>query len=257
MALFELIAFDADDTRWHSEILYLRAQEKLATLLSAYASEKDVEKELLRTEEANIALYGYGIKSCTLSMIETAISLSAGDIAAADIGRIIEFGREMLTAETRLLDHAGETVALLARSYRLMIITKGDLLDQHAKLARSGIAHHFDDIEVVSSKDSDRYQAVLARAGIRPDQFLMVGNSLKSDVLPVLSLGAYSVYIPYHITWAHEQTSETLPASDRFHRLNHLGQLPQLIEQLTDGRPRSVLGRLPERGEGPSTISAG
>lgn len=249
--MLELIAFDADDTLWHSEILYLRAQGKLASLLSSYADEKQVEKQLLTTEEANIALYGYGIKSCILSMIETAISLSGGDITAAEINRIIDFGREMLTAETRLLEHARDTVAQLARSHRLMIITKGDLLDQHAKLARSGIAHHFDDIEVVSTKDPARYRAVLARVGIRPEQFLMVGNSLMSDVLPVLSLGAYAVYIPYHITWAHEQAADELPVGDRFHQLDHLGQLPGLIEQLTERSIDLAQRRLTGIGEGP------
>ena len=230
----DIIAFDADDTLWHSEVLYVRAQGKLARLLSMYVSEKEVEQRLLRAEEANIAYYGYGIKSFTLSMIETAIDLSRGDIPAADIARIIGFGREMLTAETRLLEHARETVSALARSFPLMIITKGDLLDQKAKLDRSGIAHYFEHVEVDSHKDEGSYRVLLAKHGIRPERFVMVGNSLKSDILPVLSLGGHAVYVPYHVTWAHEQISDPAPESERFHPLAHLGQLPELIKRLDD-----------------------
>jgi putative hydrolase of the HAD superfamily len=232
---FDIIAFDADDTLWHSEILYVRTQEKLAKLLSAYADEREVEERLLRAEEVNIGTYGYGVKSFTLSMIESAIDLSDAEIPAADIARIIGFGREMLTTETRLLEHAKETVSELARSFRLMMITKGDLLDQKAKLARSGLAHYFEHVEVDSHKDEGSYRALLAKYGIRPERFLMVGNSLKSDVLPVLSLGGHAVYIPHPVTWALERSSEPLPEGERFHRLEHLGQLPELIERLVDG----------------------
>jgi len=231
----DIIGFDADDTLWHSEVLYVRAQGKLADLLSAYASEKEVERGLLRAEEANIGLFGYGIKSFTLSMIETAVDLSSGDIPAADIARIIGFGKEMLRAETRLLEHARETVSELGRSFRLMIITKGDLLDQKAKLERSGIAHHFEHVEIDSRKDEGSYRALLGKHGIRPERFVMVGNSLKSDIMPVLTLGGHAVYIPYHVTWAHEQAEEPPPEHGRFHRLEHLGGLPALIERL-DGR---------------------
>ena len=164
-------------------------------------------------------------------MIETAVDLSEGKIVGSEISEIIGYAREMLAAEIRLLDHAEETVARLAGSH-LMLITKGDLLDQQSKLARSSIGHYFASVHVVSDKKEATYRTLLAQHGIAPERFVMVGNSLKSDIVPVLALGAHAVHIPYAITWAHEEVAVPPFARGRFHELENLGRLPALIERL-------------------------
>jgi putative hydrolase of the HAD superfamily len=229
---FDLIAFDADDTLWHNEILYAEAQGKLRELLSGYADGETIDQRLYQTEMSNLKYYGYGIKSFTLSMIETAVELTRGRIEGAEVLQIIGLAKEMLTSQTRLLDHAEETVRELARSYELMIITKGDLLDQQSKLSRSGLGDCFRYVEVVSQKTQRLYRRLLAKYGVEPQRFLMVGNSLKSDILPVLALGGQAVYVPYHLTWAHEVVDGQHVEHDGYYELEHLGQLPQLIEQL-------------------------
>ena len=237
---FEVIGFDADDTLWQNELLYVDAQDKFKQLLSDYVAAETVEQQLFETEMRNLPSYGYGIKSFTLSMIETAVDLTGGRIAGADVLSIIGLAREMLTAPVRLLNHTEETLRELAMSHALMMITKGDLLDQESKLARSGIGDCFRHVEVVSTKTPEAYAALLAKYGVAPQQFLMVGNSLKSDILPVLALGGKAVYIPYHTTWAHE-TVDAPPGgqdggpsvqSSGWYELEHLGQLPQLVERL-------------------------
>ena len=232
---FDLIAFDADDTLWHNEILYAAAQDKLRVLLAGYADGETVDQWLYQTEMSNLQYYGYGIKSFTLSMIETAVELTQGKIQGPEVLQIIGFAKEMLTSQTRLLERAEETVCELARSYELMVITKGDLLDQQSKLSRSGIGDYFRYVEVVSQKTQSTYAALLARYGIEPQRFLMVGNSLKSDILPVLALGGQAVYVPYHITWAHETVDSQDVEHDGYYELEQLGQLPQLIGRLDCG----------------------
>ncbi len=229
--MVEMIAFDADDTLWHSEILYVSAQDKLKQLLSAYHPAKWVEEKLYQTEVRNLQHFGYGIKAFTLSMVETAVELTEGQIRGAEIGQIIEWGKTMLQADIQLLDGVAETVAALAERYPLMLITKGDLLDQQAKIARSGLAHYFQHVEIVSEKTPDIYRSLLARYNLAPQQFLMVGNSLKSDVLPVLAIGGQAVYVPYQFTWAHETAAAPGGQADYF-QLEHLGQLPALLEKL-------------------------
>jgi putative hydrolase of the HAD superfamily len=230
--MLDLIAFDADDTLWHNESLYRQAQQQLQALLSPYAAAEVVKQRLFRTEMRNLPLYGYGIKSFALSMIETAIELSEEQVSAAGIGRLLDVARAMLAADVQLFDHAEATLASLAGRYPLMLITKGDLRDQQAKLARSQIQGYFEHVEVVSEKTEQTYASLLERHGVPPDRFLMVGNSLRSDVLPVLALGAFSVYVPYHLTWMHEQV-DALPAGQAgFYTVEHLGQLPALVEQL-------------------------
>lgn len=228
----DLIAFDADDTLWHNEILYTEAQDKLKKLLSSYADGETVEQRLYQTEMGNLKYYGYGIKSFTLSMIETAVELTRGKIQGTEILQIVGLAKEMLTSEVQLFEHTAETVCDLAKSYELMVITKGDLLDQQSKLSRSGLGDCFQYVEVVSQKTHHVYQTLLAKYRIEPQRFLMVGNSLKSDILPVLALGGYAVYIPYHTTWAHEAVDSQPTGHDGYYELEHLGQLPQLIEQL-------------------------
>jgi putative hydrolase of the HAD superfamily len=168
-------------------------------------------------------------------MIETAVELTKGKILGAEILQIVGFAREMLTFEVQLLEHAEETVCGLARSHELMVITKGDLLDQQSKLSRSGIGDYFRHVEVVSEKTQSTYAVLLAKYRIEPQRFLMVGNSLKSDVLPVLAVGGHAVYIPYHTTWAHETVDSQRVGHDGYYELEHLGQLPQLIERLGCG----------------------
>jgi putative hydrolase of the HAD superfamily len=229
---FDLIAFDADDTLWHNETLYAEAQRKLKELLSRYADGEMVAQWLYEKEMSNLQYYGYGIKSFTLSMIETAVELTKGKIEGSEVLKIIGFAKEMLTSEVQLFEHAEETVRELAKSYELMMVTKGDLLDQQSKLSRSGLGDYFRYVEVVSQKTQRVYQTLLAKYRIEPQRFLMVGNSLKSDILPVLAFGGTAVYIPFHITWAHEAVDSRDIGHDGYYELEHLGQLLQLIEQL-------------------------
>jgi putative hydrolase of the HAD superfamily len=231
--MFDLIAFDADDTLWHNEFLYTQVQDKLKILLANYVDSETVEQRLYETEMRNLKYYGYGIKSFTLSMIETAIALTKGKIQGAEVQQIIDFGREMLTAEVQLLEHAKETLSKLAQSYELMVITKGDLLDQKSKLSRSYLSDYFQYVEVVSDKTQQTYETLLAKHGIKPQRFLMVGNSLKSDILPVLALGGHAVYVPYQTTWVHEIVDSPLVEHDGYYELEHIGQLPGLVEELS------------------------
>lgn len=231
--MFDLIAFDADDTLWHNEPLYSDAQNKLAALLSDYANSDAVAQRLFATEMGNLEYYGYGIKSFTLSMIETAIKLSNGKIPSTEIERIIQLARNMLANQTQLLEHVEETVHTLSKSFPLMIITKGDLLDQEVKLARANIGDYFQHVEIVSHKNQTTYADLFSRHNIDPHRFLMIGNSLKSDVLPVVELGGHGVYIPYHVTWAHEVMEHHPGRHNGYHELEHIGQLPNLIEQLS------------------------
>lgn len=234
--MFDLIAFDADDTLWQNERLYARAEEGLAELLAGYLPIEAVKRRLFQTEMGNLELYGYGIKSFTLSMIETAIRVSEGKIGADKIWQIIGLARDMLQAQVELLDHAEDAVAALAEDHELMLITKGDLLDQQRKLERSGLAPYFAHVEVVSHKTSAVYQDLLERYGIAPERFLMVGNSLRSDIAPVVSLGGTAVYIPQNLTWAHETVVEETVEEHAYHTIEHLGQLPALVAKLVETR---------------------
>jgi putative hydrolase of the HAD superfamily len=236
--MLDMIAFDADDTLWHNETLYARAQERFKQLLMASrpgAAPHDAEQvgqKLYETEMRNLGQYGYGIKGFALSMIETALELTGGSITGQDIRRILDIAQDMLNAEVELVEHARPTLATLSAFYPLMLITKGDLFDQGRKLARSGIAPYFQFIEIVSDKTREAYRSILTKYRIAPARFLMVGNSLKSDVLPVVALGGRAVYIPYHITWAHEAVVEESSGTG-YVQLDHLGLLPALIEQIS------------------------
>jgi putative hydrolase of the HAD superfamily len=235
MPTFDLIALDADDTLWHNERIYTGVQARFARLLSPYHPKEVVEARLYQTETRNIKSFGYGIKSFTLSMIETAVELTEGQISAKDIQAIIDLGKGMLDAEVELLEHTAGTITRLAARYRLMVITKGDLQDQQTKIARSGLGRYFQYIEVVNDKTRDIYSQLLKKLSIQPGRFLMVGDSLRSDILPILELGGQAVYIPYQITWLHE--SAEIPAQDTpgFHQIENLGQLPGLLEKLDAG----------------------
>lgn len=226
---FDAIAFDGDDTLWHNESLFSMTQERFRAVLTAHAggmAPADLDRRLLEAETRNLRYFGYGIKGFVLSMIETAVEVTEGSIPARDIRDLIDFGKAMLEHPVELLDGVAEVVGRLAAERPLLLITKGDLFDQESKVARSGLADHFRAVEVVSEKDPATYARVLARHGIAPARFLMVGNSVRSDILPVLALGAQAVHIPYHLTWAHEEAEA--PA-EGYRRLDSLHGLPALL----------------------------
>lgn len=228
------IGFDADDTLWHNESIFEAAHEKYRALLVRWHDAATIDRRLFATEMRNLDLYGYGIKAHALSCIETAIELSGGDIRAAEIREIIASAKEMLAHPVELLAGAAETVPLLAQSCQLLLVTKGDLRDQERKLAKSGLAAYFRHTEIVAEKDRETYARVLRRLQIPPGQLLMVGNSLKSDILPALELGAYAVLIPYHLLWQAELAAPPPPASaaNRFFQLQTLRELPALVARL-------------------------
>ena len=232
MHTFKLIGFDADDTLWHTERLYVNAQSKLKRLLAHYVADEQMDERLYETESRNLDHFGYGITAFALSMIETAIELTDGRISAHDVQQIIDSAREMLAADVELLDHVAEALAVLSASHTLMLITKGDLRDQETKIERSGLGDHFRHVEIVSDKSAQTYGNILARHALRPQDFLMVGNSLRSDILPVLELGSNAVYIPQEFTWVHETADLPEAGHPGFHELEHVGQLPDLIRRL-------------------------
>ena len=231
MSRFDVIAFDADDTLWHNERLYARAQDRFRALLAHYHSPDWIDARLYQTEMRNLPHFGYGIKAFALSMIETAVELTEGRIAGSDIQTIIDSIKAMLAADVELMEHAAETLERLAETYTLMVITKGDLRDQELKIARSGLAQLFRHVEIVSDKSPATYGTILRRHGIAPDRFLMVGNSLRSDILPVLALGGSAVYVPYQLTWAHENAASPAGRAG-YYELAHLGLLPDLLDSL-------------------------
>jgi putative hydrolase of the HAD superfamily len=231
--MFDIIAFDADDTLWHNETLYSAALDGLKLILAPYAPPEQVAHTLFETEMRNLAYYGYGIKSYALSMIETAIQISAGKIDGQGVLQVIGLAKDMLNANIQLFDHAQQVVTRLSALYPLMLITKGDLLDQQRKLTRSGLEACFRYVEIVTDKTPESYAALLERYHTDPARFLMVGDSLRSDILPVIALGGCAVHIPYHITWAHEHIDLTDEQRQHFHKLDHLGLLPGLIEKLS------------------------
>src|SRR5215510_16004713 len=214
--MFDVIAFDADDTLWHNEPIYRGAQRQVLDILAHYHDQEWIERRMNETEIRNLEHYGYGIKGFTLSMIETAIELTEGRISGAEIGRIIELTREMFKAPVVLLDGVEETITKLATLHDLMLITKGDLFEQQAKIARSGLADHFSKIEIVPIKISDTYLSITARHEITPHRFLMIGNSIRSDILPVIEIGGRAIHIPYETTWEHEIVPEAELAGKDF-----------------------------------------
>lgn len=223
--MIKTIAFDADDTLWHNERIFLDAKAKYANLLSTYHDAEWIEQRLDEAETRNIKHFGYGIKGFTLSMIETACELTENRITGREIQQIITFAREMLASPIELLEGVSETIRELSQQYNLMVITKGDLFDQEAKLARSGIGDHFGAFEIVPRKDAKIYKYVMRRHQIPAEEFLMVGNSLKSDILPVLEAGAQAVYIPYETEWFHEKVSDEELKDKDFVQLNKMDEL--------------------------------
>jgi putative hydrolase of the HAD superfamily len=231
MAGLDVIAFDADDTLWHTESLFQDTQARLAEILDGYAPHEEVMTRLHDTETRNISLFGYGIKGFTLSMIETAIDLSGARISANDVHSIIMMGKAMLDSPLQLMDDAGKVLDRLSADYPLFLITKGDVLDQQNKIEKSGLAEKFAAIEVVQEKDPSTYLEIFERHGVEPSRSLMVGNSVPSDVQPVLDLGGFGVHIPYHVTASFEQHDDD-PDHPNFRRLERIADLPDLIDGL-------------------------
>jgi putative hydrolase of the HAD superfamily len=220
-----VIGLDADDTLWHNESIFHLTQAQYFDLLKDYGEADHMMARLLEVERRNLRLYGYGVKGFTLSMIETAIDLTRGAVPAKTIMAIMELGRAMLEHPVEPLPGVAETLEALKGRYRLVMITKGDLLNQEQKLARSGLGDRFDAIEIVSEKDADTYRRIVARQDVPAEQTVMIGNSLKSDVLPALEAGLWGIHIPYHITWAHERAEPPLD-DPRFAKLETIREVP-------------------------------
>ncbi len=225
------IAFGADDTLWQTERIFIDTKEKYAALLADYHDYNYIERHLDATETKNIRHFGYGVKGFTLSMIETACELTEGRITGDKIKQIIGFAKEMLAAPIDVLEGVRETIEELSRNYRLMVITKGDLLDQETKLARSGLGDYFDAFEIVPRKDAKIYKYVMRRHEIAAEEFLMVGNSLRSDILPVLEAGARAVFVPYETEWFHERVSDEELEGKQFGRIETMRELPEWLKR--------------------------
>ncbi|GAB4031387.1 HAD family hydrolase [Spirosoma gilvum] len=204
----KLIAFDADDTLWVNEPNYVDVKQKLCDLLSHHIDEETLSSRFYDTQIRNMNHFGYGAKSFILSMIETAIELTNGAITGSEIQQIIDTGRRLIDYPIDVLDGIPEVLDTLSRNFDLMLLTKGDLFDQESKIARSGLGHYFKHMEIVSEKNEQAYQRVLQKYNVQPADFIMIGNSLKSDILPVVHIGGHAIHIPYSITWIHERVED-------------------------------------------------
>jgi putative hydrolase of the HAD superfamily len=208
--MIKIIAFDADDTLWHNELYFQEGEHKFCALLENYLPQHTVQRELLKTEIENIALYGYGIKAFMLSMIETAMRITDRKISNEAIEKIIAIGREQLERPVELIDGVENVLKALKPKYKLVMATKGDLLDQERKLKKSGLMSYFHHIEIMSEKKEADFEKLIKHLDIKPAELMMIGNSVKSDILPILNIGGHGIHIPYHITWGHEQVDATV-----------------------------------------------
>ena len=224
----KVIGFDADDTLWVNEPYYREAEDQFVKLIAAYGVQEDIASALFKTEMANLELYGYGIKAFMLSLVECAIQLTKHSVSASTIQQILDLGKGMLQRPIELLDEVKGGLNILAPRYRLIVATKGDLLDQEGKMKRSGIASFFHHIEVMSDKKEEHYVQLLNHLDIESREFLMIGNSMKSDIIPPLNLGAWAIHVPFHTTWAFEEV-ELDPEADRFFRVKQLREALGLI----------------------------
>ncbi len=226
------LAFDADDTLWVNEPFFFQAQDRLEELLKPYAdfSEEAMVDALYRVERKNLGLFGYGAKGFTLSMIESAIELSGGKVTAQDIQQILDWGKGVMGYPIELFDEVDELLPRLKQDYRMMIITKGELFNQESKIARSGLAQHFEIIEIVSEKDPETYRKILERHAIEPGEVLMIGNSIRSDILPCVEIGIQAVHIPRVVYWQHETVDST--GNAEFGVIDSLQDLPAYLNNL-------------------------
>ena len=220
----KVIGFDADDTLWLNEVHYRNAEKQFVELMEPWLTEREARKELFRLEMQTLSLYGYGAKGFTLSMISAAISISNGQVGNDVIKQIIDLGKALINAPLELLDNVVDVLAALHLDYKLIVATKGDLLDQERKLRNSNLEQYFHHVEIMSDKNPDSYLKLIRHLDINPEEFLMIGNSLKSDVIPVLEIGSDAIHIPYHMTWEHEHVPDETDIQpymtlDRFHGL--------------------------------------
>lgn len=229
IASVKIIAFDADDTLWHNEQFFRETEEKFSAMLEEFLPVHASQRELLAIEIKNIDLYGYGIKAFMLSMIEAAIQITNARISAASIEKIIALGKEMLDKPVVLLPEVESVLLLLSQKYRLVVATKGDLLDQERKLKKSGLSKYFHHVEIMTEKKEADYEKLIRHLDIVPQEFAMIGNSLKSDVLPILQLGGFGIHIPYHTTWVHETVDAEIK-SDRFFHFENIKEILSLFE---------------------------
>jgi putative hydrolase of the HAD superfamily len=227
-----VVGFDGDDTLWHSETRFHVTQGEFRDLLGRHVPDADAGARLAETEMRNLAIYGYGVKSFTLSMLETAIQLTKGEIPAPDLEVILGWGKRMLMQPTELLPDVEETLRAVSSQHDLLLITKGDLFDQESKLARSGLGDLFLGVEILSEKNAETYSGVFKRRGIDPADFVMVGNSLRSDVVPVVGLGGRAVHIPYAVTWQHEHVPDEELPQDGWRRIEMMADLPGALKDL-------------------------
>ena len=225
------IGFDADDTLWHHEKYFVATKQRFVELLAPYAPPESTEAELHETEIANVGHYGFGVKSFTLSMIETAIALTSDNVPGALIGDIVELGRAMLTHPVTPFPGVRETLEALRSRYKLLVITRGDLIDQERKLAASGLIAYFDEIEIVSDKTRPVYERIFNRHGDGPDRAMMIGNSMRADVVPALAAGAWAMHVPSEYVWSLDLAEEPTDAA-RFRRLTHISEMLPIIAEI-------------------------
>jgi putative hydrolase of the HAD superfamily len=226
----KVIGFDADDTLWVNETYFREAETEFGNLLSEYETLNKIDQELFRKEIDNLPMYGYGVKAFTLSMVESALEQSNYNISQKSIEAILNIGKNMLNKPVDLLDGVEEVLKNLSKKYRLILATKGDLLDQERKLEKSGLTEYFHHIEVLSDKKEANYSKLLNHLDIKPSEFLMIGNSLKSDVLPLVNIKAHAIHVPFHTTWAHEEVTEKETNGKQYKTINTLRDVLKLLK---------------------------
>ncbi|MDO6759555.1 HAD family hydrolase [Tamlana sp. 2_MG-2023] len=225
----KVIGFDADDTLWVNETYFRDAEVEFSKLLSKYETPNKIDQELFKMEIGNLPLYGYGVKAFTLSMVECALELSNKTVSPKTIEAILNIGKNMLNMPVEVLDGVEEVLEVLSKKYRLILATKGDLLDQEQKLEKSGLTKYFHHIEVLSDKKEDNYSKLLKHLKIDPTEFLMVGNSLKSDVLPLVNINAHAIHVPFHTTWAHEEVKEEETNGKTYKTIDSISEILNIL----------------------------
>jgi putative hydrolase of the HAD superfamily len=231
----ELVGFDGDDTLWQSEQAFHLAHAEIRALLAPHCDPATLDRRLLDVERANLRLYGYGAKAFTLSVLETAVELAGERLGADDVRAILEIGKQLLAHPVELLDGVRDTITAAAERHRVVLVTKGDLFHQEAKVAGSGLGDLFDGVEIVAEKDTDAYRQVCARYGVAPERFVMVGNSLRSDVAPVLALGGWGIFVPHELTWAleHPDDEDEIRAHPRFRAATTIADVDDLLQEIS------------------------
>ena len=228
LSQIKVIGFDADDTLWVNEPFYQEVEKEFCQIMKPYLTEKKTSEELFKTEMQNLEIYGYGAKGFLLAMIETALRATKGKITSAEINQILEIGKTLLAMPIQLLDGVENVLQKLQGKYKLILVTKGDLLDQERKLQNSGLIDYFHHIEIMSDKHENNYKKLLAHLDIQPEEFLMVGNSIKSDILPVINIGAKADHIPFEVTWQHESNHST-PDSETFITISEISKILNIL----------------------------